>query len=280
MINKFSSETAIGIVTCNRPEFLNILLDSLDSDVGDIFVFNAGSDFSLSESNSSKVKEILKSSVSCPTPVGHAKNSLLRKMRHSGYQYLFLIEDDIKIKDNSVFEKYILTAAETGLWAGQLSYGLHGGEIGGNVKKDGTPNIIEKVDYENCKIDVYPQSFQAFTLYHANVLKIIGYFDEFYTNAVEHLDHYYLSFLNGLGNYFWYFPDIEDSWKYIEDIDSNHSESVIRKDPEWGDNVKKAWAWFNKKYGLFIRQIPKVNKELILARLKFIEDNYSRKNLL
>lgn len=277
-LNKFSSETAIGIITCNRPDFVNQLIDSIDESVGTIFLIDS-SDVKTSIRDSFKLKEHIMTE-SRPTPVGRAKNQLLRKMRHAGFKYLFLIEDDVKILDNSVFEKYILTAAESGLWAGQLSYGSHGGIKGGNVKKDGTPNVREVVEYEQYSIDLYPQSFQAFTLYHANIFKLMGYFDDYYINAVEHLDHYYLAALRGLGNYFWYFPDIKDSWKYITDIDTDHSGSVIRKDPEWMSNVKRATAWFAKKYGYPPVMVPQVSKESVIKRLDFLEENYARKDLL
>lgn len=282
MINKFSEETAIGIVTCDRPDFLFKLLDSIDSSAGSIFVINAGGnlgvsdDFLIEKYNLAKIIHTTNS----PEPVGRAKNKVLREMRHSGYSYLFLIEDDIEIIDNSVFELYIKTAADSGLWAGQLSYGIHGGIAGGNLKSDGSPNIITTVEYDKTSVDVYPQSFQAFTLYHANVIKIIGYFDDMYVNAAEHLDHYYLAFNKGLGSYFWAFPDVKDSYMYIKDIDDNHSKSVIRSNPDWKNNVKKAWGIFKAKYGFFPTDIKKPTEKEVIDRFNFIETNYSRKELI
>ena len=279
MINKYKDKTAVGIITCNRQNYLEELLGSIDPDIGSIFVVNAGDPIKISPTLNEKVTEVLDTE-KCPTPVGLAKNKVLRHMRHAGYEYLFLIEDDVRIKDNKVFEKYIETAAETGLWAGQLCYGTHGGKEGGNVKEDGSPNVIETVDYDKNSIDLYPQSFQAFTLYHTNVFPLLGYFDEFYINAAEHLDHYFNAFAKGLGSYFWFFPDIENSSDYLEDIDEDHKGSVIRKDEKWQLNFKKAWAWFGKKYGYTPTMIPKASKDKVIERLNFIEKNYSRKDLL
>ena len=278
-MNRFAEKTAIGIITCNRPDFLEKVLESIDPDVGAIYVINSGDEIALSSEIVEKIDSYIKTK-SSPTPVGRAKNEILRAMRHDDFEYLFLIEDDVRIKDNKVFEKYIETAAETGLWAGQLSYGTHGGHAGGNVNKDGTPNVKEKVDYDSCAIDLYPQAFQAFTLYHANTIRILGYMDEFYVNAAEHLDHYQAAFLKGLGSYFWYFPDIENSSHYLEDIDKDHSGSVIRKDEEWKENMQKAWSWFKRKYGYFPNQMPIALQSQELERLDFIEKHYSRKDLL
>ena len=106
-LNRFADKTAIGIVTCNRPDFFKTLLESIDPSVGDIFVINAGDEFELDDVMlSSKITKFIKTNIN-PTAVGRAKNEILREMRHSGYEYLFLIEDDVKIKDNKVFEKYI-----------------------------------------------------------------------------------------------------------------------------------------------------------------------------
>ena len=278
-LNRFSGKTAIGIITCNRPDYIEQLLESIDPEVGSIFLINSGESFELRPELMAKLNTLIKTNQT-PTAVGRAKNEVLREMRHEGYEYLFLIEDDVRIKNNKVFEKYIETAAETGLWAGQLSYGTHGGETGGNVNSDGSPKIRESVDYKHCSIDLYPQSFQAFTLYHANVFKILGYFDEFYINAAEHLDHYYGAFIKGLGNYFWYFPDIEKSYEYLEDIDDGHTGSVIRKSEDWRENMQKAWGWFRKKWNYTPTQIPQPDPAKVIERLNFLEENYSRKDLL
>ncbi len=282
MLNRFSEETAIGIITCNRVEYVTQLLKSIDSSVGSIYLINSGDPFPMNLENLDTFDKVFKyiKTEKSPTPVGIAKNLALRNMRHDGFKYLFLIEDDVMIKNNKVFEKYIETAADSGLWAGQLSYGTHGGTVGGNVKGNGEPNVIDSVKYDSHSVDLYPQGLQAFTLYHANVIKIIGYMDEYYVNAGEHLDHYYSAFLKGIGNYFWYFPDIENSSDYLQDIDSGHSGSVIRSSNKWKDNQKKAWAWFRRKYNYFPTQIPQSSKDKILARLEFIEKNYAQKNLI
>lgn len=271
-MNKLANETAIGIVTCNRPDMFKQCFTSIDPSVGDIYIVNSGEKFEFDYT----VKEFIQCDKN-PTPVGHAKNKLLRAMRHSGKKYLFLIEDDVKVKDNSVFEKYILTASDTGLWSGQLCYGYHSLA---NRQKDGSPFIKDTVDYTNCSVDLYPNACQAFTLYHANSIKILGYFDDFYKNAAEHLDHYYAAFIKGLGNYFWWFPDIENSFQYIEDIDQNYEQSVIRKDPNWENDMKLAWAWFARKWKYYPTTIPHVSKTQVLERLNFIETHYSKKDIV
>lgn len=280
-MNKFKDSSAVSVITCNRQDMLVKALSSIDEKCVDIFVVNAGDPLTLTEDELKDlgVKEVI-NSPNPPEYVGRAKNRGLRKMRHDGYEYLFLMEDDVLIKNNGVFQRYIETAADSGLWAGQLSYGRHGGERGGNVTKDGQSKIIDNVKYDKFGVDLYPNSFQAFTLYHANTIRLIGYMDELYRNAAEHLDHYFSAFKIGLGNYFWYFPDIENSKDFIEDIDENHERSVIRAREDWKVNMKYSWNLFKTKHKLFPTEIPRAPLDKVIERLSFIEEHYSQKKLI
>lgn len=276
ILNKFKNKTAVAIITCNREEFLHQAVESIDRDaVGEIFVVNAGGHLK-------KRPEGVKI-VQCnrnPTVVGIAKNIALREMKKHGYEFLFLMEDDVKVKNNNVFQKYIETAMDSGLWAGQLSYGVHGGVGGGNVAPDGTPLKRLTVQYTHHKVDLYRNSFQAFTLYHANVLNQIGYFAENYLNAAEHLDHYYTAYLKGLGCNYWYFPDIENSFEYLEDIDANHSNSVIRNSKDFTTNFSTSWGLFKDKFNCYPHEVTDSSVEEVNERLNLIEQNYSQKSLI
>jgi hypothetical protein len=274
--NRFKNKTAIAIITCNREEFLHKALSSIDKDsVGEIFVVNAG-DHLKDKPEGVKVIQCNRN----PTVVGIAKNIALREMKKNGYEFLFLMEDDVRVKDNNVFQKYIETAMDSGLWAGQLSYGVHGGVGGGNVAPDGTPSIRVTVQYTKHKVDLYRNSFHAFVLYHANTLNHIGYFAENYLNAAEHLDHYYSAYLKGLGCNYWYFPDIENSFDYLEDIDANHSNSVIRTAKEFTSNFSTSWGLFKDKYSCYPHEVSDSSVEEVQERLNLLEQNYSQKSLL
>jgi hypothetical protein len=273
--NIFKEKTALAIITCNREEFLHKALESVNRDaVGEIFVINAGKPL---ENKPDGVKVI-----QCnrnPTPVGIAKNIALREMKKK-HDFLFLMEDDVIVKDNKVFEKYILTAMDSGLWAGQLSYGVHGGVGGGNVSDDGTPLKKLSVKYSHTTVDMYKHSLHAFVLYHSGTLKHIGYMGENYLNAAEHLDHYYVAFLKGLGNSYWYFPDIENSFEYLEDIDTNHNSSVIRNSPDFRNYFSTGWGIFKEKYDVYPHEITDSSVEEVMKRLDFIEAHYSQKQIV
>ena len=275
-MNKFKKQTAVGIITCNREEFFKKAIASIDRDAVDkIFVVNNGAAYASYPDGINVIQ-----SHRNPTVVGIGKNNALREMSNAGYEYIFLMEDDVFIKDNNVFEKYILTAADSGLWAGQLSYGLHGGVGGGNVANDGSPIKRATVQYTKYKVDLYHNSFAAFVLYHKSTLKHIGYMDERYLNAAEHLDHYYKAFLKKLGSNYWWFPDIENSSEYIEDQSPNHENSVIRLGETFKTDFVYSWQLFKEKFGMMPHEVKDVDNDAILDKLYSLEKHYARKDLI
>ena len=198
---KYTDKLAIGIVTCNRQEFFNNLINSIDQEFSDkLYVVNSGQKYT-EYSDNIKVHQCVRN----PTVVGIAKNILLRNMLQNSpnAEWFFVLEDDITIIDNKVFDEYIDTAKVSGLIHGQLSYGLHG--LYSNVKQDGTPDTKYLVNYNSKNVAVYKESFAAFTLFHRSTFSNLGpnLFDERYLNAAEHLDLHHRCYKSGLGTPFW-----------------------------------------------------------------------------
>lgn len=276
-MNKFKDETAVIIITCNREGFFKNLVSSIDrSSVGKIYVVNAGDKYSEYPDD----VEIITPKRN-PTVVGIAKNLGLRRAKQDGFKYLFLVEDDVVIKDNKVWEEYILTAADSGLWTAQLSYGAHGGIGGGNVNTDGTPKKRLTLKYTNKEVDLYLYSFQAFTLIHADHLTDNVFFREIYSNAAEHLDQHQTIFLKEhKGLPIMWHPDICNSFLYISDQDSDHASSVIRKSADFIKNFNDAWGIFKEKFGYYPQESPVFSAENVHAMLEDIEGNYAQKELL
>lgn len=277
MINKFKQDTAIIIITCNREEFFQNLVKSIDSEsAAKIYIVNAGDRYTEYPDN---VEVIFPKRN--PTVVGIAKNIGLRRAKQDGYKYLFLVEDDVVIRDNKVWEEYIKTAADSGLWTAQLSYGTHGGIFGGNVDTDGSPKRRAVVEYTTTKVDLYLYSFQAFTLIHSDHLTESVYFKESYSNAAEHLDQHQTIFLKEhKGLPIMWHPDIHNSFLYISDQDTNHVSSVIRKSPDFEKNFSNAWGEFKERFGYYPQNAPVFSQDDVLAMMGDIEGNFAEKNLL
>jgi len=106
-----SEKIGIGILSCNRPDFLSNLLKSLEGCgyIDEIIVVNDGDflnpiDF-CKNSWMSKCGEW----VNNPANLGVAKskNKALQHLLDEGCDHIFLIEDDMFIKDETIFDKYI-----------------------------------------------------------------------------------------------------------------------------------------------------------------------------
>jgi len=275
---KFADKIVVGIVTCNRPEYYKLCVDSIDrSAVRAIFTVNAGEKY---ESYPDDVQ--VHHCNHNPTVVGIAKNILLRNMRnaHPAAEFFFVIEDDVKIINNKVFDQYITTGLDSGLIHGQLSFALHGGIGGGNVVPEtGLPKKKCSVKYTNTVVDFYEHSFAAFTFFHQSTFANYGpnLFDEQYLNAAEHLDLHQKLYKRGLGTPFFWFPDIANSHEYIEDQDNDHKKSAIRNSPDFWSNFNYSWALFKKIHGVLPNKLPQVTAVNLMACLEQLEHVFAQK---
>ena len=99
-----NTKIGVGIITCDRPDYLKGLLDTLvacESTIDELVVVNDGKtvnvelfkgEWILNENN---------------LGVGKSKNKALRYLLNKNCDYIFLIEDDMLILDKNIFNKYI-----------------------------------------------------------------------------------------------------------------------------------------------------------------------------
>ena len=103
------------------------------------------------------------------------------------------MEDDVLIKDENVFDKYIKTSINTGIK--HLNYALQGPanrknyqsfnslEERAKMEVDNDPNPREIVKYsDDTEIALYPNCVGSFSYYQREVLESIGGFDIEYKN--------------------------------------------------------------------------------------------------
>lgn len=265
------TKKALGIVTCKRPEYFKEIIETTPFDSVDrVYVFDSSPDDEKYVPESDKYT-LLKSEGQAT--VGFAKNRLWEKMMEDGMDHLYLQEGDVKIEDHNVFDLYLETAKQSGVW-GSLSHAWHGKA---NKDKAGLPLVKNSIDYDGgVGIDFCQNGAAAFTYHHANVLKHIGVMDEFYQNAWEHLDHYYRVYKARLGTHWWWFPDAKDSINYLSELDDGDlSGSVIRQDPKWQENILSGSQHFKKKFGFGPIQVPQTDAEEVLDRMDYLATQYS-----
>ena len=203
--------------------------------------------------------------------VGEAKNTAINYLMERGYEHIFIMEDDILIKDENVFEEYIKHSLISGIK--HLNFGLHGpaNKVGSKgftslddrKDVDGKPNPRMIVPYgngddsnEDVRIALYPNCVGAFSYYRREVLEDIGNFDPNFKNAWEHVEHTYQTIKKGYHTPFWYFADIDRSWEYLTDIPNSIEQSTISKTDTWNNNFKKGAMWYKKKHGVTPTETP------------------------
>jgi GT2 family glycosyltransferase len=234
----------IGLITCDRPEFFKksyeslknldtisfVIVDDGDQPIRDLIEWGE-------DNNAHYIKTKGKEGV------GKAKNYALKYLNECSCEHLFLMEDDIFIKDSKVFDLYINTAKKTGIR--HLNFGLHGNH---NLDHNKKPIIRKTINYtDGTRVDLYPNILGAFSYYHISTINDCGYIDENFYNALEHVDHTYQIIKKGYHPPFRWFADAHGSKEYLEDIVEDHKESKIRSEQDFMDNFMKNLDIFVKK---------------------------------
>ena len=96
------SKIGLGIITCNREDFYTKCYDSIPKDVvNSLVTVNDGKPYDKPPPTGAYLQHEQNKGV------GISKNEALQHLLDEGCEHIFLIEDDILIKDKIVFEKYI-----------------------------------------------------------------------------------------------------------------------------------------------------------------------------
>lgn len=222
--------------------------------------------------------------------VGISKNDAMRYLMQKGCRHIFLVEDDILIQKPDVFEAYIHAAENSGIW--HLNYALQGPanrkqvaqgamnvEERGKLLQNSEPNPRAKIDYDGIEIALYPNCVGAFSYFLSSVIKAVGYHDEQFKNAFEHVEHTYRIIKAGLHPPFWWFADLGNSQNYIDNIPGCIENSTISHTPEWIQNFQKAMAYNKFKHGFTPQETPDTPSEKVLNILEELKKNYARKIL-
>lgn len=274
----------VGIVTCDRPDFLQKCIESLPKCVGydvPIVIVNDGKT-EISENLTRRFTniEIINHKKNCG--VGISKNDCLKSLLKKDIDHIFLLEDDIIILKRDVFEAYINASNTSGIL--HFNYGpgspfnrkqdfqfdLHNRHL---CKQDSEPNPKKIIEYPNgVKIALYEHTVAMFSYFHRQVLEEVGFHDEQFYNAWEHVDLTYRIAKAGYHTPFWWFADIADSDKYLTEapgaIDKS---SIASKSDEWQKNVYGGREKYLKKHGHYPNQPPIASDQNVVNQLTILK---------
>ena len=286
MIN--GERIGVGIVTCDRKALFEKLVNSLipcnDIDklvvVSDtikdrkIFTKDSGPDYCSSVLNNSKMKNWSIHYHEANQGVGKSKNKALQHLLDDGCDHIFIIEDDIFIKDPTVFQKYIEASKVTGIQ--HFNFSQHGIMNKVGYSNNGKPNPNFIIDYGSAKVSFFTHCVGAFSYYSAAALKEVGLMDERYYNACEHVDHTYNIIKAGMHPPFWNFVDIENSQDYLGDEPWTKQNSTISSRPDHQTLMTDADKIFVDKHGMLPMDIPIPSGEEIYKSIKEIKNKYEK----
>lgn len=254
--------------------------------------------------------------------VAKSKNDALNYLIINGCEHIFLMEDDILIKDESVFNKYIRASQASGIY--HFNYALQGpfnrkqslyknktfidkSKILANkfsnriIKRPIFDGVINSLPYleqialldENSEpnpkltinynhlnsIAFYEKCVGSFSYYRKEIIDKIGFFDEHFINAGEHIEHTYrISKTNSHPSFRW-FPDIADSYKYIDNIVDCMKSSTISTMENREINIDNANKYFKKKYYMSFSKTPNISKKEFIYQSNRILKNRDIDNL-
>ena len=279
-----TEKIGVGIITCNRPQYLKGLLDSIpqDSGIDELIVINDGAPLSddlpyVGENYDFSHVAWIQNKINLG--VGKSKNKALKYLYEKGCDYLFLIEDDMVILDPTVFKQYINAYKISGIQ--HFNYGpgspfnrkqtiqnfdLHNRHL---LDQSTEPNPKLTVDYKHCKIALYEHTVAMFSFFTRKVIEKVGYIDEQFYNAWEHVDHTYCIIKAGYHPPFWWFADLANSHELLTEapgaIDNS---SIANKTEQWQKNVYGGRELYLKKHGHYPNQPPIYSKEQTIEILK------------
>ena len=271
-----SDKIGLGIITCNRPQYLQKLLDSISqvNDLNELIVINDGKE--ITEIDISHVALINNKT---NLGVGKSKNKALKYLVEKECDYIFLIEDDMLILDQTVFKQYIKASKKSGIQHFNFGPGspfnrkqtirnfdLHNRHL---LDEDTEPNPRVIVDYKECQIALYQHCTGTFSFFTKEVLDRVGYIDENYTNAWEHVDHTYNIIKAGYHTPFWWFADLANSYKLLTPQENAINNSTTSKNTDaWMKNVQINAEKYAKKHGHYPAQALDTPQDRVIEILK------------
>lgn len=240
-----------AIVTCNRPDSFLKLYKSIPKDKIDYFiVVNDGEYCAIF--NDIKVDEIIHHETS--KSIIASKNDALSRFVEYGTDHVFLIEDNVYVTKDTVFDEYVKASKISGIE--HFNYSQQG--VANKIGKAMVPNPKAVLGYKDIKIPLYGNLVGAFSYYSKRCLESVGLMDSRYKSALGHADHVCNIIKAELHPPYRYFADIENSWQFFgEEKLAQDDANVLEKESPKQDDEAEVNV-FSEKHSFAPKKVPDV----------------------
>lgn len=263
-----SGKIGIGITTYNSEDYFKTLYDSLQVGSGrfdELVVINGGEKYE-KQYECDWIQHNLNRYPSV------CRNDAISFLLNRDCEHIFIIEDDMIIKNTGIFNQYISASQKSGLK--YFSFTSMSWDSGPPFKR--TPRLTVNYD-ESTSISFYRNMCNEFTYHHKSCFEKTGLYDTQFRDPFD-IDMAYRESQSNYAAPFWYFADITNSDEYIEN--NQNAKSRLQSDRPDGsreDRIKEQWILFHKKHGKFVQEIPDMPKEEVIKTLKlFKNENFNR----
>lgn len=251
--------TGLVITTFNSESYFQDLYNTIPFDkLDNVVVVNGGKPYQNDYSNE-KLHWIQHEDVKYPSV---ARNDGLKYLIDQNIDHFFICEDDMLIKDPSIFEQYINASKKTG-----IEYFIYTSVSWGSGQRGNrTPNHVVAYSPE-LSIIFNTNMCNEFTYTSRNIIEKIGLYDEHFKYTFD-VDFAYRA-LRELGIPFWNFPDLKNS----DDLVNNNDSATSRLDADGKrfTRLQPDYEHFFQKHGLNITQIPTSSLTDIINSLKVLK---------
>lgn len=254
----------VCITTYNSENYFKTLFDSLPKWKIDHLVIVNGGDSYLGDysSNETNVKWIQHSTNKGPA---QSRNDGLSYLYAQGCDYLFIIEDDMIVISENIFDEYIKASTITGL--SYFCFVSYAWEVGPRFAR--TPRL--KIGYSpDLTVNLYKNSCNEFTFRTREMFEKTQPFDINYYSMFD-VDNYYKITQQEKGHCFWYSPDLAKSDTLI----MNNPDALSRLDSDGKrmERLSPDFEYFKKTHGLNVIEIFDSSPSKVVEKLKNILDN-------
>jgi glycosyltransferase involved in cell wall biosynthesis len=262
----------VGVITCNRVPCLVEIITSLRKckpTIDNLIVVNDG-DY-LDDMQLPDDWVFLQNQTN--QGVAKSKNKAIKHLFDEDCKYIFIIEDDMLIKDETVFTQYVNAYKETGIH--HFNYGPGSPFNCKIINNINTPNPRLIVDYKECKIALYENPAAKFSFFTSTLIEEgLGYMCEDFDNYWEHISSTNYIIKAGYHPPFWWFADLANSHLLIGEYPNETKIPAIDKEDEtWKNRVISGREIYKNKHGYYPNQTPSSTKEEVLEILKSLKKN-------